>query len=77
MVNDLGKGITVYKGTRGHLPGSFELRADCEIIVTIVTRLEIKQLQDALLTIDPNAFVYVQSIKEASGGVLKPKAHAK
>jgi uncharacterized membrane-anchored protein YitT (DUF2179 family) len=77
LVNDLGKGITVYKGERGYLPGSFDIKTDCEIIVTIVTRLEVKQIQDALVTIDPNAFVYVQRIKEASGGILKAKAHAK
>ncbi|MEI9807240.1 MAG: YitT family protein [Bacteroidota bacterium] len=38
LVNDLGKGITVYKGERGYLPGSFDVKTDCEIIVTIVTR---------------------------------------
>ncbi len=77
LVNELGKGITVYKGQRGYLPGSFEVKADTDIIVTIVTRLEIKQIQDTLVKIDPKAFVYVQSIKEATGGILKPKAHAK
>ncbi|MBI1342026.1 MAG: DUF2179 domain-containing protein [Terrimonas sp.] len=76
LVNELGKGITVYKGERGFLPGSFELKTDCEIIVTIVTRLEIKQIQDTLIKIDPRAFIYVQSIKEAAGGILKAKAHA-
>lgn len=76
LVNELGKGITVYKGERGYLPGSYNVKFDCEIIVTIVTRLEIMQIQDALLLIDPKAFVYVQSIKEASGGILKAKAHA-
>lgn len=77
LVNELGKGITVYKGERGYLPGSFDIRTDCEIIVTIVTRLEIKQIQDALIEIDPKAFIYIQSIREASGGILKAKAHAK
>lgn len=77
LVNEMGKGITVYKGERGYLPGSFDIKTDCEIIVTIVTRLEIKQIQDALVRIDPKAFVYVQSIKEATGGILKAKAHAK
>ncbi|MFZ1370023.1 MAG: DUF2179 domain-containing protein, partial [Ferruginibacter sp.] len=67
---------TVYKGERGYLPGSFDIKTDCEIIVTIVTRLEIKQIQDSLMNIDPKAFVYVQSIKEASGGILKAKSHA-
>lgn len=77
LVNELGKGITVYKGERGYLPGSYDIKTECEIIVTIVTRLEIKQIQDAIAIIDPKAFVYVHSIKEASGGILKVKAHAK
>ena len=77
LVNELGKGITVYKGERGYLPGSFEVRTASDIIVTIVTRLEIKQIQDAVMNIDPKAFMYVQSIKEAAGGILKHKAHAK
>ena len=77
LVNDLGKGITVYKGEKGYLPGSFEVKTNADIIVTIITRLEIKQIQDAVLSIDPKAFIYVQSIKEAAGGILKHKAHAK
>ncbi|MGC8751453.1 DUF2179 domain-containing protein [Hydrotalea sp.] len=57
MVNELKKGITVYKGERGFLPGSFDVKTDCEIIVTIVTRLEIMQIQDAIIKIDPKAFI--------------------
>jgi uncharacterized membrane-anchored protein YitT (DUF2179 family) len=77
LVNDLAKGITVYKGERGYLPGSFEIKTNCDIIVTIVTRLEVNQIQLAVLEIDPKAFLFVQNIKEASGGILKIKAHAK
>jgi len=77
IVNELGKGITVYKGERGYLPGSFNIKTDCEIIVTIVTRLEINQIQEAVLTIDPKAFMYIQSINEATGGILKSNGHAK
>ena len=77
LVNELGKGITVYKGERGFLPGSFDINSDCEIIVTIVTRLEINQIQDSIMDIDPKAFIYIQSINEASGGILKEKGHAK
>ena len=77
LVNELGKGITVYKGERGYLPGSFDVKTPSDIIVTIITRLEIKQIQEAITEIDPKAFVYVHSIKEASGGILKAKAHAK
>lgn len=77
LVNELGKGITVYKGERGYLPGSFDIKTDCSIIVTIMTRLEIKQIQDAIIRIDPHAFVFIESIKEATGGILKAKRHAK
>lgn len=76
LVTDLGKGITVYKGERGYLPGSFDIKTDCEIIVTIVTRLEIMHIQNSILKIDPKAFIYIQSIKEAAGGILKSKSHA-
>ncbi len=77
LVNELAKGITVYKGERGYLPGSFEIKTNCDIIVTIVTRLEVNQIQQAVLEIDPKAFVFVQNIKEAAGGILKIKSHAK
>ena len=77
LVNEMGKGITVYKGERGYLPGSFDIKTDCEIIVTIVTRLEISQIEEAVAGIDPKAFGYSQSINEATGGILKAKGHAK
>jgi len=77
LVNEMGKGITVYKGERGYLPGSFNIKTDCEIIVTIVTRLEIGQIEEAVVGIDPKAFIYSQSINEATGGILKSKGHAK
>jgi uncharacterized membrane-anchored protein YitT (DUF2179 family) len=77
LVNDLGKGITVYKGERGFLPGSFHVKTDCEIIVAIVTRLEINQIHNSITLIDPKAFIYSQSINEATGGILKSKGHAK
>lgn len=76
IVKQLGKGITVYKGERGYLPGSYDIKSDCEIIVTIVSRLEINQIQDAVITIDPGAFIHTHSINEATGGILKIKAHA-
>ncbi len=77
LVNELGKGITVYHGERGYMPGNFDIKTDCQIIVTVITRLEIVQVQDAIIKIDPKAFVYIQSIREATGGILKAKAHAK
>jgi len=71
VVNDFGKAITVYKGERGYLPGSFNLKHDCDIIMTVVTRLEIHRLKQEISNIDPDAFFFVQSIKEVKGGVIK------
>lgn len=71
IVNDFGKAITVYKGERGYLPGSFEVKADTDIVVTVVTRLEVFKLKKAIFEADPNAFIYIQSTKEVSGGIVK------
>jgi uncharacterized membrane-anchored protein YitT (DUF2179 family) len=71
IVNDFQKGITVYKGERGFLPGKIDVSNECDIIVTIVTRLELLKIKDAILEIDPLAFIYVNTIKETSGGILK------
>lgn len=74
IVNQFNKAITVYKGERGYLPGSFDVKNDCDVIVTIVTRLEILALKNAIAKIDPAAFMYVNSIKETSGGLINRKS---
>ncbi|MFY7861316.1 MAG: YitT family protein [Chitinophagales bacterium] len=74
LVNQFNKGIAVYKGERGFLPGSFEISEPVDIVVTIVTRLELLKLKEAIYDIDPKTFIYVNSVKEAKGGVLKKKA---
>ena len=74
IVNELRKGISVYKGERGFLPGSFEIKANCDIILTVVTRLEVLRIKEAVLAIDPTAFMFVQSIKEVKGGIIKRKS---
>lgn len=71
LVNDYNKAITVYKGERGYLPDSFEISTDCDIVMTIVTRLEIHRLKKAIEEADPTAFFYVSSIKEVSGRGLQ------
>jgi uncharacterized membrane-anchored protein YitT (DUF2179 family)/predicted metal-dependent HD superfamily phosphohydrolase len=71
LVNELGRGITVYKGERGFLPGKFEMYNDCDIIFTIITRLELRKLKNLVIEVDPNAFIFANTIKEASGGIIK------
>jgi len=71
IVQDIGKGISVYKGERGYLPDSFHIRNDCDIIMTIATRLEINKIKQQVTEIDPMAFFYIQIIKEVKGGLVK------
>lgn len=71
VVKDFGKAITVYKGERGYLPKSFTVKEDCDIIVTVITRLEIHKLKMAISALDPKAFVYIQNIRELGGGIVK------
>jgi len=71
IVNNLGRGITVYKGERGFLPGKFDVSSDCDIIFTVVTRLEMRKLKNLVYNVDANAFVFASTIKEASGGIIR------
>ncbi|MES2812770.1 MAG: YitT family protein [Bacteroidota bacterium] len=71
IVTKFGKGITVIKGERGYLPDSFDIKTDCDIIVTVVTRLELLRIKNEVSELDPKAFMFIQYIKEASGGILR------
>ncbi|SDS58986.1 Uncharacterized membrane-anchored protein YitT, contains DUF161 and DUF2179 domains [Mucilaginibacter mallensis] len=74
LVLTMGKGITVYKGERGFLKDSFDVSQPVDIIFTVVTRLEVRRLRNLVHDIDPKAFVFTSTIKEAAGGVLKKRA---
>ncbi len=74
LVMQLGRGITIYKGERGFLKDSFNVSQDCDIIFTIITRLEVRRLRNVVQGTDPKAFMFTSSIKEAAGGVLKRRA---
>ena len=71
LVNELQRSITVYKGERGFLPGSLGNTTECDIIFTMITRLELRKLKNLVYETDPNAFVFANTISEATGGILK------
>jgi uncharacterized membrane-anchored protein YitT (DUF2179 family) len=73
LVNDLKRGITIYKGERGYLPGKFDVHDDCDIIFTVISRLELRKLKNMVTEIDPNAFVFASTIKETSGGIIRKR----
>lgn len=71
IVDDFNKSLAVYKGERGYLPGTKYSPQDCDIIVLVVTRLEVHRITKAINEIDPNAFLFISSIKEVRGGTVK------
>lgn len=71
LVMTMGRGITVYKGERGFMKEAFEQSNDVDIVFTIITRLEVRRLKNLVTEIDPKAFVFTHTIREASGGILK------
>ena len=73
LVMKLGRGITVYKGERGFLKDSYNVSQPCDIVFTVVTRLELLKLKNIVHELDPKAFVFTSVIKETAGGVLSRK----
>jgi uncharacterized membrane-anchored protein YitT (DUF2179 family) len=65
ILNDLGRGITVYKGMGG-LRGEEQ-----DILFCVVTRLEIPKVKNAVREIDDSAFIAIHRISDARGGVMK------
>ena len=75
LVLKMGKGITVYKGERGFLKNDFSHHIPTDIIYTVITRLEVRRLKAMVHAVDPNAFIFTNTIKEVAGkgGVVKQR----
>jgi uncharacterized membrane-anchored protein YitT (DUF2179 family) len=71
IVNDLGRGVTVYRGRRGH--GKSGETNDVDILYTVITRLELSKLKAEIEKIDSNAFVVMSSVNDTKGGMLKKR----
>lgn len=71
LVMKMNKGITIYKGERGFMKSTYHISAECDIVFTVITRLEVRRLRNLVYAIDPKAFVFTNTIKEAQGGILK------
>ena len=72
ITKKMGRGITMYKGTKGYGKRGF-VNDEIDIIFTVITRLEIARLQTEIMAIDPNAFVVRHSIKDTKGGMIKKR----
>lgn len=68
----LGRGVTIYKGEKGH-GNSGSKDVDFQIIYTVITRLEVNKLKFEIEKIDSHAFVVMNSIKDTRGGMIKKR----
>ena len=65
IIRYLRRGVTVYKG-RGGLSN-----AEQDILFCVVTRLEIGRVKTVARDLDDSAFIVVQPLSDAEGGVIK------
>ena len=71
IVNEMGRGVTVYRGRRGH--GKSGETTDVDILYTVITRLELSKLKAEIERIDSNAFVVMSSVNDTKGGMIKKR----
>ncbi|MES2425377.1 MAG: YitT family protein [Bacteroidota bacterium] len=73
IMRHLHRGVTIYKGERGF--GKTEIEdKNVDIIVTVITRLEVQRLVARVQQIDPTAFIVTNSVSEVKGGLIKRRA---
>ncbi|CAN5539747.1 YitT family protein [soil metagenome] len=68
IIRYLRRGVTVYKG-RGGLSN-----AEQDILFCVVTRLEIGRIKTVARDLDEAAFIVVQPLSDAEGGVIRRRA---
>jgi uncharacterized membrane-anchored protein YitT (DUF2179 family) len=69
IMANLGRGVTVFKG-RGGLS-----EEEQEILLCVVTRLEIGKIKTLVRKIDPSAFVTTHALADVDGGMVKRPRH--
>lgn len=69
ILDQLQRGVTVYSGRGGR---SDEPR---DVLVSVVTRLEIGRIRQIVDAIDQEAFIVVAPVADVYGGVLKRASH--
>ncbi len=69
ILNDVGTGLTIYKGSSGYAPmGDSE---DLNIIHTVINRIDLRRIHRVIDAADPTAFVVEYDVNNIKGGVLR------
>jgi uncharacterized membrane-anchored protein YitT (DUF2179 family) len=73
IIFTLGSGVTVYSGKGGVGKTGVQNEAS-DIVFTVITRLEISKLKSEVDRIDKKAFIYMYSINNLKGGMMRRRA---
>jgi uncharacterized membrane-anchored protein YitT (DUF2179 family) len=71
IINKMGRGVTVYGGTKGY--GKRGETKNVDVIYTVITRLELNKLNAEIEKIEPTAFVVMNSVKDIKGGMIQKR----
>ena len=71
IINEMGRGVTVYKGHQGF--GKQGEKKEIDIVYTVLTRLELNKLNTEIAKIDPHVFVVMSSVKDTKGVMIKKR----
>jgi uncharacterized membrane-anchored protein YitT (DUF2179 family) len=69
LTQEIGIGITTYKGSKGY--GKTGVKAQKEIIHTVINRIDIKRTYNMIEQTDPGAFIIEFDVNNVKGGILK------
>ncbi len=72
ITNTADRGVTIINGRTGYLDN------ECGIIMTVISSRELAKLNRAIVTIDPDVFMIISTVKEVSGrGFTNKKKYIK
>lgn len=69
ILNDVGTGLTIYKGSSGYAPTADS--EDLHIIHTVINRIDLRRIHRVIDATDPRAFVVEYDVNNIKGGVLR------
>jgi uncharacterized membrane-anchored protein YitT (DUF2179 family) len=72
IIETMGRGVTVLKGTSGYGKRGHQSK-EHDVILSVITRLELQKLKTEIAKIDENAFVVENSVNDIKGGMIKKR----
>lgn len=72
ITNKMGRGVTVLKGKSGFGKTGHKEK-EMDVIISVITRLELQKMKTEIAKIDPDAFVVENSVNDIKGGMIKKR----